>query len=66
MCFSGKNLQRLRDAVARAIANVHYEIGSHPAPCEYEDELQELENEQARYERLLDRLDSAIEKERFP
>lgn len=63
MVVLGKNLQLLRDALVRAINDVQTEIGSHPAPLACAAEIDELEDEQAKYEAMLARIDKTIAKE---
>lgn len=63
MIFTGKNLVKVRDAVKRAINDVHMEIGMCPDHIKYSDEIDALEEEQAEFEKLLVRVEKAITKE---
>jgi hypothetical protein len=62
MQFTGRNLQTIRDALAGAIADANHEIGLHPEPLAYPEDIEALEQEIARYDRLLVRVDQAIQK----
>jgi hypothetical protein len=61
MQFTGRNLQTVRDALAGAIAHVSTEIGLHPEPLNYPEDIEELEAERTRYEALLTRIDWVIQ-----
>lgn len=63
MTFQGAGLDRLRRAVACAIENIQDQLGSHPDPMRYPDDIDELEQEQYEFTRLLARIDKAIAKE---
>ena len=62
MIFTGKNLVLLRHAMDNAVTGIQMHIGS--CPDVVDDDLVELEAEKAQYEKLLARIDSAIQKER--
>jgi hypothetical protein len=62
MQFTGRNLRILRDALTGAIAHTNHEIGLHPMPLAYPEDIEALEAECARYERLLARVDAEIQK----
>jgi len=63
MQFTGHNLQTVRDALAGAIAHANHEIGLHPEPLAYPEDIEALEQEIARYDRLLARVDWVIQQE---
>lgn len=63
MIFTGKNLVLVRDAVLGAQAEIRMQIGSCPDVIEYEEQLQELDAELLQFDRLLKRIDKAIERE---
>jgi hypothetical protein len=48
MQFTGNNLYWLRCMLERAANNVSDEIGSHPAPLDYPDDIDDLEAEHAK------------------
>lgn len=56
MNFSGSNLTLVRAALRRAINDINTEIGLHPAPAEYEEEIEQLEGEREEYEVMLARI----------
>lgn len=59
MRFTGKNLELIESALSHAIGDVQMHIGSCPDVFEYADDIEELEREQAKYERLLGRVHAA-------
>jgi hypothetical protein len=61
MQFTGRNLQTVHDALAGAIAHVNNEIGLHPEPLAWPEDIEELEVERTKYEALLVRVDQAIQ-----
>lgn len=61
MQFTGRNLQTIRDALAGAIANANHEIGLHPEPLNFPEDIEDLEQEIARYDHLLARVDQVIQ-----
>jgi hypothetical protein len=61
MQFTGRNLQTVRDALAGAIAHVNNEIGLHPEPLNYPEDIEDLDAERTRYEALLTRVDQIIQ-----
>lgn len=63
MRFTGKNLELIESALSHAIGDVQMHIGSCPDVFEYADDIEELEREQAKYERLLGRVQTARIKE---
>ncbi len=63
MQFTGRNLQTIRDALTDAIAHVNNEIGLHPMPIEYPEDIEELEAQRTEYELHLARVDRAIQEE---
>lgn len=64
MIFTGRNLQRVRQGIEYALDEIHNRIGTCPDVELYEAYIDELEQEQEEYKRLLARIDRAIEKER--
>lgn len=63
MKFSGKNLEMVRRGVDLAIDELHNQIATCPDVFEYADELDDLEKEKAKFEKLRDRIDEAIAQE---
>ncbi len=63
MIFTGKNLQLVRDAIDGAISDIQSQIGSCPSVDEYAAELDDLEDQKAEFERLRNRVDTAIARE---
>ena len=64
MQITGKNLALVIEAVKGAIEAIRNHIASCPDPIEYEDRLDELEIQQRKYQRLLDRCTKALEEEK--
>ncbi len=62
MTFTGYNLILVRQALGRAIDDIHMEIASCPDVDLYADEIGDLERDKADYERLLKRVDNALAK----
>jgi hypothetical protein len=62
MTFTGYNLILVRQALARAIDDVHNEIATCPDVDLYLDEINDLERDKAAYEGLLQRVDKALAK----
>ena len=63
MTFTGYNLILVRQALGRAIDDIHAEIASCPNVDLYADEIDDLERDKADYERLIKRVDKALAKE---
>ena len=63
MQFTGKRLRMLRGIVARAISDVGNDIGLHPAPNDYPDDIEDWEEERQEYQKLLAKIDEAILKD---
>jgi hypothetical protein len=63
MEFSGRNLQMVRDALNDAIAHLNTEIGLHPEPNKYPDDIDMFEGKIEQYEALLVRVKSALYRE---
>lgn len=63
MTFTGYNLILVRQALGRAIDDIHTEIASCPDVDLYADEIDDLERDKADYERLIKRVDKALAKE---
>ena len=66
MTFTGYNLILVRQALARAIDDVHNEIATCPDVDLYLDEINDLERDKAAYEGLLQRVDKALAKGVMP
>jgi len=62
MTFTGYNLCLVRQALARALDDVHNEIAICPDRDMYHEEIEDLEHESADYARLLKRVDKAMAK----
>jgi len=60
MTFSGRNLERLRDAVALACDELHNQIATCPDPDMYEEDIADLEAEQQYLLKMLSRIDAKI------
>jgi hypothetical protein len=63
MQITGKSLALVVEAIKGAIADIHYHVASCPDVIEFEDELDELEIQQRKYQRLLDRCTKALSEE---
>ena len=63
MQISGKNLALVIEALEGAVRDIHYHVASCPDVIEYEDRLDELEIQQRKYQRLLDRCTKALNEE---
>jgi Tat protein secretion system quality control protein TatD with DNase activity len=64
MQFTGRNLQTVSNALAAAISYCHTEIGLHPEPLNYPEDIEELEAERAKFDHLKALVDQAIQDER--
>lgn len=60
MQFTGRNLVRVRSALYGAIADCQMQIGSCPDVFTHAEEIAELEADKTEFERLLTRVDHAI------
>ncbi len=56
MQFTGRNLEVIYSAVVAAIAHHNTEIGLHPAPLEYPEDIEELEAEVAILQKMQTRI----------
>lgn len=63
MQFTGHNLNLIRFAVELAVSEIRNEIATCPDVNLYEYDLEDLEEQKDEFERLLARIDKAIEKE---
>jgi hypothetical protein len=63
MIFSGKSLILVRKALDLAIAELHNQIATCPDVIEYEDDILEIEAEQKKYQKLIDRIDRKFPKD---
>jgi hypothetical protein len=63
MQFTGKNLLMVRDGISLAIDEIRNQIATCPDVFEYAEDIEELEDEQEKYRKLLARIDRAIAKE---
>ena len=63
MQFTGDNLLLVRDALVDAQAEIHNQIATCPTPDDYYADIAELEFWRVKYERLLRRVNKAIERE---
>lgn len=64
MKFTGINLERVREGITLAIAELRNQIGSCPDVRAYARELEELDQEIEYYEILLVKIDVELEKEK--
>ena len=64
MQITGKNLALVIEALEGAVRDIHYHVASCPDVIEYEDRLDELEIQQRKYQRLLDRCTKALNEEK--
>jgi len=64
MIFTGLNLERIREGITLAIAELRNQIGTCPDIHAYGRELEELDDEVEYYEQLLARIDRGLEKEK--
>lgn len=60
MQFTGKNLELLSEALEYAISGINLEIGVHPDPVNYEDEIDELEETRERIKKMKARIDRGL------
>lgn len=63
MNFTKHNLAMVRRGIYLALMEIHNQIATCPDVIEYSEDIDELEQERAAFERLLRRIDSAIAKE---
>lgn len=63
MQITGKNLALVIEALEGAVTDIHYHVASCPDVIDYEDRLDELEIQQRKYQRLLDRCTKALNEE---
>lgn len=63
MQFTGKRLVMVRQGIELAISELHNQIATCPDVGHYADDLDALEAEKARYEKLLRQIDRSIAKE---
>lgn len=66
MHFTGANLARVRRGVDLAVDELHNQIATCPDVVRYEDDIAELHAEKVEFQRLLVRIDKAIEREKKP
>jgi len=64
MIFTGLNLERIREGITLAIAELRNQIATCPDIHAYGRELEELDDEVECYEQLLTRIDRGLEKEK--
>lgn len=64
MKFTGINLERVREGITLALAELRNQIGTCPDVNAYARELQELDQEVEYYEQLLAKIDVNLEKEK--
>lgn len=57
MQFTGKRLQLVRMGLSYALGEIHNQIATCPAPAEYEDEIEALEQEKADIAKLIQEID---------
>lgn len=62
MRFTGRNLVLVRDALMHAISDIQTDIGSCPAPFEYENEIKALEERKTEFELLLARVELRLDR----
>lgn len=62
MQFTGKNLEMVRRGVDLALSELYNQIATCPDVIECADDIEELEAETVQFERLLARIDAAIER----
>lgn len=60
MSFSGKNLDRVRDALVMAVLWNKNEVGTCPDVVKYKEDLDELEAEITQLEALLTKIDRKL------
>ena len=63
MQFTGKSLLLVREGIELALGQLHNQIATCPNVFEYAEDIEELEEEQEKYRKLLARIDRAIAKE---
>ena len=64
MQITGKNLALIIEALEGAVTDIHYHVASCPDVIEFEDKLDELEIQQRKFQRLLDRCTKALNEEK--
>jgi hypothetical protein len=57
MTFTGKNLALVRRALDLALGEIHNQVATCPNVIEFADDLDELDIEKAKIQRLIDRID---------
>ena len=62
MNFTGKNLELVREAVELAIREVHNQIATCPNVYEFSEEIEDLEEQKAKLEKLLARMEVHVQK----
>lgn len=62
MIFTGKNLDMVKRGIELAIAELHNQIATCPDVFYYAEQLDELEAEKEKFERLLARVSRTMEK----
>ena len=63
MKFTGHNLEMVKQSIELALAEIHNQIATCPDVNRYAQELEDLEAEKARFQRLLDRVTHNLTKE---
>ena len=63
MQFTGKNLRLVREGISLALAELHNQLATCPDVNLYERDLDDIEYQQADYEKLLAKIDLAVAKE---
>lgn len=61
--FAGKKLLFLRDIADLAISEIRTQIGAHPEPLNYPEDIEELEKMIAALQRLQARIDRSMARE---
>lgn len=65
MKFTGRNLYRIYEALGFAISDLHNQIATCPDVFEYADDIEELEQQKAEFQRIKDDVLASLEREGF-
>ena len=60
MQITGRNLELIRDALTMAQSDIHNQIATCPDVFEYAEDIEELEKLKTQFQRLLTRVEKAL------
>lgn len=60
MQFTGRNLELVREAIGFALTGIKTEIGCHPAPLEFEEDIEAMEKLRDELIALAARIDAKV------